>query len=658
MATLPQLEQALINADKAGDSNAARTLAAFIVKARQDPTNQIPDTSVAGSQPVASEPSLADKAIGTGEAALTLSTGATTGTVGMIGGTLKGLAEQILSGQFGTPEAAQAVQQQAMQGAQALTYSPKTPSGQAQVEAVAPVLEAAGALAPLAETGMLASAAKQAAPAIATAARETAVPVIDAAKQGIQSGIQKVASIAGMGEDAAPAKTSMGAAATDPALQRIAKAESLPSKYNLTKGEASREAEQLAFEKEQMKGPAGAPLRDRAEEHNIKHLENMDALIDMTDAKTPDIAAAGNSVTKALSEGYKSSKNRTNVQYTKAFNSEGAKEPVDLSRVVKIGEGEQQVNSSLLDYINENAGDINAPGVPNAAKKAAIQLGIAKVDENGRLVPQTAAPDYSGNAPKIEATVGKIEKLRQAVNNNIGYDPKDIRQGTIIKRLIDATVGDAGGPEFQKARVYRQQQARKYENRAVVARLVQNVRGGDDPKVFADQVLKRSILTAAPEEITFLKRVLKTNGEAGRQAWKELQGATVRHMQEEATKGLGTDSAGNPLVSPAKLNQTVTALDRNGRLDIIFDKKTADTIRDLKDIVKDVNTVPPGTLVNNSGTAGTIMAAIAEAGTTGALTGIPIPALSLIKAAAKHVKNKRLEARVSEALNETKVEKK
>lgn len=605
----------------------------------------------AASQPAAvpeQAPGIGEQIVGAAETGGALVTGATTGALGMIHGTLKGLAEQILAGKFGTPEAAQAVQQAAVESQRAFTYAPRTEAGQAQTQAVGDVLQATvGALPPVMGTAPLATVAADALPAVSAGARVATAPMVRA----IEQGSQRVTDLARRAAPAAKADTSLSAAATEAAAQRATTAESLPIPIQLTKGAASRDAEQLAFEKEQIKGPQGAPLRARAEENNLQALQNFDALIDQTGAKAPDIAASGNAVTKALSEGHKAAKARTRALYTKARNSPGATERVDLSKTVKVGEGDMEVESSLLDYLNSNAGDINSPGVPNAAKKASIQLGIARVDENGRLVPNTARPDGSGNIPQPEATVRQMETLRQKVNNEIGYDPKDIRQGTIIKKLIDETVGDAGGPEYQKARLARRQQARKYENRAIVARLVENVRGKEDPKVYADQVLKRSILNAAPEEITFLKRVLKTNGEAGRQAWKELQGATIRHLQEESTKGLGNASDGSAIVSPAKLNATVTALDRNGRLDIVFDKKTADIIRDLNDIVKDVNTVPPGTLINNSGTAGTLMAAIAEAGATGALTGLPIPAVSLIRAAAKHTQNKRLQARINDALN-------
>jgi hypothetical protein len=62
------------------------------------------------------EPSLGERLIGVGEAGLTTATGLTGGLVGMIGGTGKGITESILDGTFGTSQAANMVEQQAMKG--------------------------------------------------------------------------------------------------------------------------------------------------------------------------------------------------------------------------------------------------------------------------------------------------------------------------------------------------------------------------------------------------------------------------------------------------------------------------------------------------------------------------------------------------------------
>ena len=45
------------------------------------------------------------------------------------------------------------------------------------------------------------------------------------------------------------------------------------------------------------------------------------------------------------------------------------------------------------------------------------------------------------------------------------------------------------------------------------------------------------------------------------------------------------------------------------------------------------------------------MLALAEAGSTGALTGVPLPVLSLLKQMSKGIKNNRLKARIADAIN-------
>ncbi len=66
---------------------------------------------------------------GIGEAAAAIATGGTTGFAGYIGGTLTGLAKEIASGNFGTQEAAQRIQQLANETATAATYQPRSKTG-------------------------------------------------------------------------------------------------------------------------------------------------------------------------------------------------------------------------------------------------------------------------------------------------------------------------------------------------------------------------------------------------------------------------------------------------------------------------------------------------------------------------------------------------
>ena len=440
---------------------------------------------------------------------------------------------------------------------------------------------------------------------------------IDAVKQGAPVGIPAPAA------PAAGGRVSGGAAATPQALQRVTTAESLPVPVTLTKGAATRDAQQLAFEKEQIKSDLGGPLRQRAEENNLQALQNFDALVEMTDAQLMDLSSTGGAVVKSLTEGLTAAKNRTRAAYKAAE---------------KAGELENNVTlNSVVDYINENIPEGDLAPILKAAQQKAIAIGAAVPDADGRLVAQPI-------------TLKQAESLRQTFRR-AGFEGADQFHGGSLKRAFDVETEGMGGDLYKKARQTRLEQARKFENRAIVARLIKNRKGMEDPQVAADQVFRRSVLNSSPEEITFLKRVLLTSGKDGQQAFKELQGATVRHLRDEATKGMGMDSMDRPMISPAKLHQSIQALDANGRLDAMLGKKNAQIVRDLDDVVRYVTTVPPGTLVNSSGTAGTLMAAIAEAGATGALTGLPLPIATGLRQIIKMRQEGRTKAKINDALN-------
>jgi len=609
------------------------TVAQAYQLAKSEETTAVTQQQIA---PPPAQPSIGQQIVGAGETALTLGTGAVGGTLGTLAGTLQGLSQQILSGNFGTPEAMRAVEKAAAEGAQALTYQPRTQAGQEQVQAVGQVL--ANVLPPvlpaIAAPGAVMQAARTAAPTIGAAGqiagaagRRAATATGQAIAKPVQAATTAVRETLGMEVAPSPAQTgarvSAGAAATPEALRRTTTAETLPVPVTLTKGAATRDAQQLAFEKEQIKSDLGGPLRQRAEENNLQALQNFDALVDMTDAQLMDLSSTGGAVVKSLTEGLTASKNRTRAAYKAAE---------------KAGELENNVTlSTVVDYINENIPEGDLAPILKAAQQKAIAIGAAVPDADGKLVAQPI-------------TLRQAESLRQTFQR-AGFEGADQFHGGSLKRAFDVETEGLGGDLYKKARQIRLEQARKFENRAIVARLIKNRKGMEDPQVAADQVFRKSILNSSPEEITFLKRVLLTSGNDGQQAFKELQGATVRHLRDEATKGMGMDSQDRPLISPAKLHQSVQALDANGRLDVILGKKNAQIVRDLDDVVRYVTTVPPGTLVNSSGTAGTLLAAMAEAGATGALTGLPLPVASGIRQIIKMRQEGRTKAKINEALN-------
>ncbi len=135
--------------------------------------------------------------IGRGEAALTLATGLTGGAAGMIGGTIGGIAREIANGEFGSRDAADRIERSANEGAQMLTYAPRTESGVAATEAAGDFLAPLSALGPMVSEGAaLAQGARNAATmarariparAVSTAAAEEISPMPTPPPQTVES---------------------------------------------------------------------------------------------------------------------------------------------------------------------------------------------------------------------------------------------------------------------------------------------------------------------------------------------------------------------------------------------------------------------------------------------------------------------------------------
>lgn len=112
-------------------------------------------------RPPEQELSLAERFAGVGEAALTALTAATGGLAGTAFGTGRQMLQEAQAGQFGTPEAAQRIQQSAMESAGAMTYQPRSEAG---MRTLARVEEATQGLPPIipimGPTGTLSAAAR------------------------------------------------------------------------------------------------------------------------------------------------------------------------------------------------------------------------------------------------------------------------------------------------------------------------------------------------------------------------------------------------------------------------------------------------------------------------------------------------------------------
>lgn len=574
-------------------------------------------------QPVPVPQTLGDKLIGTGEAALNLGTGATSGLLGMVGGGLASLPELIARNDIPQSEKDRLFQEAAAKGGQALTYQPRTDAGRDIAKAGGELLQETVPAIPLvAELGLASAAAR----AAGGAALDVAPGVIKgAANAAKQAPARVMEMVRGPTDNQATATAgtqgSVGAAGADAAMQRVQRAQDLPVPIDLTKGQAERSFEGQRFERETAKNlELGAPIRDRFEQQQQQFVQNMDSFIDATGAEAPNLREAGTAVYKSLRDRAARDKAEIRSAYKAAEKAGELRDPVAVDPVINL--------------INQSAPAEALAPIVNGAKKEAVRLGLASVDDTGNLVAR-------------EGTLNDVEALRKFINKNAGTDPTNIKYASDLKRQIDLATENAGGDIYRSARRLRENFINRFENRSVISRILETKRGTNDRQVAFEDVFNHSILNGSLDDARAVRNVLTTSGADGVQAWKELQGQTLQYLKDQATRSSQMDSRSNPVISAAGLDRAVKSLDREGKLDFIFTKRGAQKIRDLNDIAKDLVTSPPGS-VNHSNTASVLSAAF-DMMLSGA-SGFPAPVASGIRVISQRIKDKNLRRQIQEAL--------
>jgi hypothetical protein len=619
MATLAQLQTALVNADKAGDADAARRLASIISKERARLGNSInipgsDQYDVPGTVPDKPSESLGQKIKGVGEAALSTVTGA----VAMPVAAASGVVGEVLSGGKKDGE------EIANNVADAMIYQPRTETGGKILEGVGKVMEPLVALGPMAtELGAVGEAAAATRPVVRAAAAEAMSPVKQAATALAEQVKEKI-SPSPAGRAPTPGTgVSGGAAAVDMADIRQNAANELPVPIKLTEGQKTRAFEQQRFERETAKqGDIGEPIRQRFQEQNLQLQQNMDSFIDSTGAEITDLRGLGEIVDKAIRRRVARDKTKIRALFKEAE---------------KAGEMEERVPMNSVDQLlkDSSSAESLAP-VLVAARKELERLG---------------ALNYFGRGEGINLKLADTEKLRKFVTKVAGSEKTNIKYASEIKSAIDAATEGKGGEKYKAARAAYAQSMADYENFGLAKQLLKSKRGSTDRAVALEDVLRKSVVSpsASADSIMKLKQLLQTEGPTGQQAWKELQGGTLRHIRDEALKGVGRDTAGNPIVSASALDRVVSQLDKSGKLDLVLGKKQAEQIRTVNEVAKDVLTAPPGA-VNTSNTA-TVLAGLLDVAISGS-AGVPVPVATVVRQVTSRIKDAKLRARVKASLGE------
>jgi hypothetical protein len=454
----------------------------------------------------------------------------------------------------GTPEARAAGEAMAAK-ARAQFYQPRTEVGPEIVGRAAKFAEPlVGALPPT--MGSLGAVAQTAsAPAINVLAAQ-AVPAIARAAAPVRNALVRT-----------PTQQPMvggGAATTREELMRSER--SARTGVPLTKGELQQDLQQQQFESDISKKEAGKPLVAFKEQQQAAIKNRFQQMANETGAQYADPQGylnVGKVVDKAIVNLYEKKIKGVDDAYNAARASGETKELVPYQQIT--------------DYIAQQD--------PTTRKTLAPILSAVE-DQLKMNDPQgTGQISIDG----MDSIYKAINKLSQPGTPNAAY-------GKELKTLINASTEGAGGDLYRKARTLREQVGKEFDDAYRVSKLLGTKAGYADRAVALDDVFKFTVLEGSKDELRTVGLLLKKGGEEGRQAWAELQGQTIQHLKDIATKGDTQDVQFN------QLRNTINALDKEGKLEYLFGKKGRDEVLDLRDVIQDALVKKPGA-VNYSNTA-------------------------------------------------------
>ncbi len=559
------------------------------------PVNQVIDESTMPQKP---EYGVADYLKAGLETAATVGSGATTGTLGMLYGTAEQGLKEILFGNFGTNDAADRIEQRAMDQAAFNTYAPSSPLAQEWLGMVEPVL---GAMPPV----------------IGHA------PPVNRPRVGqLPYAVDSVAELYDGIKMKNKVDRSVGAAETGPALQRQAMAESLgfTGDSGLTTGQLTRNPNQVADEAAWAKQGFGAPLQERYSNQVARTGQIFDDIIESYEPTATDALTVGDDLRASLRARERTEKNRLAGLYSAAEQAGETAAPVNLAPL-----------RGVFDQLYSLEGV--AKNIP-AIKREAYRLGL--MDENGQFLPS--------------ADINSVERLRQFANKATDFmdNRHTYARGQIVD-AIDAITEAGGGDLYAKYRKARTNFAKEFENSTLTRDLLGTRGTTDEMRVATEKIVDRALSssTSAAE----LMKTVETlrNSSTGQQALANLRAATLEWIREKSLTSK-TDMNDNPVPSPVKMAKVINDLDKSGKLDLIFSGKSQ-KLRDLADVYHTIKSPPEGAPINYSNTAASLIrSGLTEGAMMGIAFGLPVPAITGIKAGKQMLDMRKMEKKVQKAL--------
>jgi hypothetical protein len=315
----------------------------------------------------------------------------------------------------------------------------------------------------------------------------------------------------------------------------------------------------------------GGPIRDRMTRQQEELRQNLESFIQGTGSEVwNNPYQQGGVIADALKTLAKRERTRTSALYKRAEKAGEMREPVSYQE--------------LSDFISGQT--------PTTREKLAPVL--KAVEE------QLLANDPSKTGM---VSLNQMEDIRKLINKVASPGTADATFGRDMRGIIDNVTKDAGGDVYKQARASREKYAKDFEDIDLVQKVFDTKPGTTERYIGLEKITDKITSDGTSlDSVKHLLGLLDKAGPRGARAKRELQGSVIEQIRDQAYKGITRDESGKVIMQPAALNKIITSLDKYGKLDLIFDKKTAELLNTINDVTLDLFTAPPGS-VNASNTS-------------------------------------------------------
>jgi hypothetical protein len=363
-----------------------------------------------------------------------------------------------------------------------------------------------------------------------------------------------------------------GAMSTSEETIRVQRAAELPVPIELARFQRTRDFTEQQRARELAKNnDVGAPIRDRMTRQQEELRQNLERFIQGTGSEVwNNPYQQGGVIADALKTLAKRERTRTSALYKRAEKAGEMREPVSYQE--------------LSDFI--------AQQTPTTREKLAPVL--KAVEE------QLLANDPSKTGM---VSLNQMEDIRKLINKVASPGTADAIFGRDMRGIIDNATKNAGGDVYKRARASREKYAKDFEDIDLVQKVFDTKPGTTERYIGLEKITDKIISDGTSlDSVKHLLGLLDKAGPRGARAKRELQGSIVEQIRDQAYKGITRNESGKVIMQPAALNKIITSLDKYGKLDLIFDKKTAELLNTINDVTLDLFTAPPGS-VNASNTS-------------------------------------------------------